>query len=95
MVLTRKQLYTGGAVAAGLLLAWIYTKGVRNAAQSAARAAVGLAEGTATGIVVGIGEGIGIPPTDYDQCTADLANGRTWDASFSCPAGTFLKSFFD
>lgn len=93
--MTQRQLMLGGAVAAGLVLAWVAIKGARGAAQSAARAAVGLAEGTATGIVVGIGEGVGIPPTDLNQCQADLAYGRTWDASFSCPAGTFLKSFFD
>ena len=45
------------------------------------------------GGVVGIGSGMGIPPTDAVKCQADIAAGRMWEASFSCPAGTFLKAW--
>lgn len=93
--LNQKNLIIGGAVAAGLLLAWIASKGVKGAAQSAARAAVGMVEGTTTGVVVGIGQAVGVPETNQTQCQKDLAAGRTWDASFSCPAGTFIHSFID
>lgn len=93
MVIDRNVIIAGG-LGAGLLLAWVMIKGTKGAAQSTARAVVGMAEGTATGVVVGIGEAVGVPETNQDKCAADLAAGRTWDASFSCPAGTFLKSIF-
>ncbi len=32
-----------------------------------------------------------IPDTDLDECRSALAEGRYIDASFSCPAGTFLR----
>ena len=48
-----------------------------------------------SGVVVGIGEAVGIPPTNQTECEKALAEGRTWDASFACPAGTFIKSFFN
>ncbi len=32
-----------------------------------------------------------IPDTDLDECHAALAEGRYIDASFACPAGTFLR----
>lgn len=47
---------------------------------------------TAEGAVIGIGEAVGIPQTDADQCAAYVAAGDWWNASFYCPAGTFLKS---
>lgn len=89
-----KRIMIASGLAAGVALAWIAARGVKGAAESTARAAVGIAEGTATGVVVGIGQAVGVPETDRDQCAADLAAGRTWDASFSCPAGTWLKSIF-
>lgn len=47
--------------------------------------------GAATGTVVGLGEVVGVPKTNMTQCQQDMAAGRTWDASFSCPAKDFLK----
>lgn len=89
------RLVYGGAIVAGLAVAWLVTRNLRDTAKNAAQGVVGIAEGTITGVVVGVGEAVGIPETNQDQCTADLAAGRTWDASFSCPAGTFLKSLFN
>lgn len=37
---------------------------------------------------------LGVPKTNADQCAADLASGSTLAASFSCPAGTWLRSLF-
>lgn len=71
--------------AAGLW--WITRKGV---AQSLATSAVQAAEGAAVGTVVGIGKAVGIPETSKTQCQKDLAAGKWWDASFSCPASTFI-----
>jgi hypothetical protein len=49
---------------------------------------------TASGVVLGIGDGIGIPRTDLTECERAKAEGRTWDASFACPAGNFAKYLF-
>jgi len=32
-----------------------------------------------------------IPDTDLDECRAAIRDGRLIDASFACPAGTFLR----
>lgn len=58
------------------------------------REIVGAAGDAAAGAVVGIGHVFGIPATNQDQCSADLAAGRTWDASFSCPASRFVGGVF-
>lgn len=47
-----------------------------------------------SGVVLGIGDAVGIPRTDMNECQRALAEGRKWDASFACPAGTFIGSFF-
>lgn len=58
------------------------------------RAAVNAAGGLAGGVVEGIGEQVGIPVTNQTECERAIAEGRTLDASFACPAGTFLSSLF-
>lgn len=59
-------------------------------AQSVATGAVGAVADAGAGVVVGLGEVVGIPATNQDQCSIDLANGDYWAASFSCPASRFL-----
>ena len=44
-----------------------------------------------TGAVIGIGEALGIPATDVEKCAQYIEAGDSWNASFYCPAGTFLK----
>lgn len=56
-----------------------------------AKGVIGLGEGA----VLGAGDILGVTRTEMTQCEADLAAGRKWDASFSCPASTFLKHVFD
>lgn len=46
-------------------------------------------------IAIGTGAVLGIPATNMTECEKAIAEGRTWDASFACPAGTFIKSIFD
>lgn len=69
--------------------------GAAGAAFDAAGAAVSDAARTvdqyAAAPVVAIGESVGIPQTNISACTAAIAEGRTFDASFACDAGTFLK----
>lgn len=53
--------------------------------------AVTAVDNTVANVVVGAGGIVGIPATDNDQCTLDLARGDMWAASFSCPASRFIK----
>jgi hypothetical protein len=79
----------GVAAAAGAAF-WLYSRGVAGIAS----AAVGAVADGAAGAVIGAGKVVGIPETEAGQCAADRAAGRTWDASFSCPAGDFLAHVF-
>jgi hypothetical protein len=82
-----------GAAALAIVAAGLYVakKGVAGAAAGAAGAVVDAATGAATGAVVGIGKAVGIPETNLSECERAKAEGRTWDASFACPAGDFLS----
>lgn len=77
-----------GLAGAGMLAYYVARKGVGGAAAAAGEIAVDAAKG----LVIGVGKGVGIPETNMDACTRAIHEGRTWDASFACPAGTFLKS---
>lgn len=87
----------GGAVLVGGLALYILAK--RQPGQSLAGAvgtgAVGAVADVATGVIKGVGGVFGVPDTNMDQCSQDLAAGRTWDASFSCPASRFVGSVFN
>lgn len=82
-------LIAGAAVAAAL--AWAAFSRAKDTGQAIGGAVVDMADGVVTGVVVGIGEKVGIPATNMTECQRAMAEGRTWDASFACPAGTFLK----
>lgn len=87
--LTPKERDTLLIIAAGALLFF-----VPKFTQVITKQAVKAAGGVLTGAVIGAGEVIGVPETSVDQCQADIAAGKTWDASFSCPATDFLKYIF-
>lgn len=78
-----------GGAALGLLLLGLYVakKGVAGAAAGAVTAAADVGAGA----VVGIGQVFGIPATSETECEKAKREGRTWDASFACPAGDFLS----
>lgn len=88
----------GLAVLAGAGALWWISRqvnmagGIAGAAESLAAGAIRAAEGVAVGTVKGIGSAVGIPDTNKTACQADVAAGRWWDASFSCPAGTFINT---
>ncbi|MQY50827.1 hypothetical protein [Rhodocyclus gracilis] len=83
--------------AMGLLALYLITRwqaasiNTGDIASGIGKGAIDAAAGAVTGTVIGIGEVVGIPQTNKTQCELDLAAGRLWDASFSCPAGTFLS----
>ena len=72
----------------------LLTRNARAVGGALGGAAVDFADGVIAETVQGAGEVIGIPRTDQSQCALDQAAGRWWDASFSCPAGDFLKGIF-
>lgn len=83
-------LIAGGTVAAALL--WASQKGNAQAiGQTVGTAAVDLVDGVISGTVTGVGGAVGIPQTNLTECQRAQAEGRTWDASFSCPAKDFLS----
>ncbi|WP_250479117.1 MULTISPECIES: hypothetical protein [unclassified Caballeronia] len=55
---------------------------------------VTLTGNVAGGVILGIGDAVGIPRTNMTECQRALAEGRTWDASFACPASTFIQSLW-
>ncbi len=93
MKLSTPYLIAGGAVAAALL--WASSKGAKETGAAIGTAAVDLTNGIITGAVVGAGQVVGVPPTNQTKCERAKAEGRTWDASFDCPAGDFLKYVFN
>lgn len=61
-----------------------------NVGALASTAAMDMANGVLQGAVETVGEAVGIPKTNMTKCEQDRAAGRTWDASFSCPAADFF-----
>lgn len=86
------ELYLIGGLAVAAALWAAKQGGAQGAGQALGTAAVNAANGVITGTVTGIGETVGIPKTNDDQCTRDLAAGDLWKASFSCPAPRYLQA---
>lgn len=84
-----------GGIGAAVALFAITRKGAAQATGEAlASTAVDTVVGAGTGVVLGAGDAVGIPRTNLSECERAKAEGRTWDASFACPAGSFLKYVF-
>jgi len=60
-----------------------------------AEALPGVIADTGAGLIIGTGDVLGIPRTNETECQRALAEGRMLDASFACPAGTFLGGAWD
>lgn len=88
--MTKSQTLTIGAGAAlGLAAIWWLSR--PGTAKAIGGAAIDMADGVIAGAVETVGEIVGIPVTNMTECEKAKAEGRTWDASFACPAGDFLK----
>jgi len=83
-----KELMILGAVVGVAFL--LLPKIAKAAAQTVATVPGAIIEGG----VKGVGSSFGIPDTEMSQCQKDVAAGRTWEASFSCPAADFIKYAF-
>lgn len=81
-----------GVAAAAVVAALLYVKinGAGSLGQDLGGAAVDVVNGAVTGAVKSTGELIGIPDTNMTECDKAKAEGRTWDASFACPAKDFI-----
>ena len=53
-------------------------------------AAVDMVDDVVSGVVIGAGDAIGVPRVNKTRCELAKEQGRTWDASFDCPALDFL-----
>lgn len=84
---------TLGLIAGGAVLAYLAWRKVDELGPREGGAAIGRAAADLpAGVVVGIGDSVGLPRTDRSACDVALAEGRLWDASFVCPAGTWLAA---
>lgn len=97
MTLPKTEYLIGGAVLIGIV--YLMTRGAAGAARdigsAAGGAVVGAVDGVLSGSIFGLGESFGIPVTNMTECERAKAEGRTWDASFACPAGSFIKYLWD
>lgn len=92
---TDTLMIVGGIGVAAVALVWLSRKGNAEAVgTTVGEAAVSTVVGASTGVVLGVGDAVGVPRTNMTECEKAIAEGRTWDASFACPAGTFLKSLW-
>ena len=82
--------YAGLALGAYLVYKLV-SQGVAGTSAAITRGVVGTVVDAGAGAVVGAGQAVGIPATDPDECLEALYAGRTWDASFACPATTFIR----
>jgi hypothetical protein len=94
MMNEQRFLIFGVAAAALVLLVLVKKNGIATVAADAGEAAgaavINLGGGVVAGASEAIGDAVGIPRTNMTECEKAKAEGRTWDASFACPAGDFL-----
>lgn len=92
MKLSPEMMMAGAAL---LAVAYFWMRGAKQAGQDIGEgisgAVVGTVDGVLSGTVKGVGEMVGVPKTNMTECERAKAEGRTWDASFACPAGDFIK----
>lgn len=69
-------------------------KGAKATGEAIGGAVVDMADGALSGVVLGVGDLVGVPRTDETECERAKREGRTWDASFACPAGNFISYVF-
>ncbi len=75
----------------GLLIVGAVAANAKEVGATVGTAAVDLVDGVVTGTVTSAAATVGIPKTNQTECEKAKAEGRTWDASFACPAKDFLQ----
>jgi hypothetical protein len=78
----------------GLLGLVVYRSsgGAAGLARAATSQAINVASEVGAEGVLSIGDAIGLSRTDRDECARLLEARQWWDASFKCPAGTWLSA---
>lgn len=82
-----RAIVLGGGLLLIAAIAYVAVRGPREAVAGIAAGAVD----AAGGVVLGVGDAFGVPRTEPDKCAAAKAAGDTWEASFACPAGDFIR----
>jgi len=95
MMNEQRFLILGVATAALVLLVLVKKNGIAavaaDAGEAAGAAVINLGGGVVAGAAEAIGDVVGIPRTNETECQKAMREGRYWDASFACPAGTFIS----
>lgn len=91
MKLSIPMIALGGVL---LAVAFVASRGARETGALLVSGTVDMVDGVIGEAGSVLGAVVGVPRTQLDQCAADRAAGRTWDASFSCPAKDFLSYLF-
>lgn len=94
MLASRQTLIIAGLLVGGALL-WASKRGPGGVGQQIGASAVDLADGVLSGVVTTTGGIFGVPETDASQAAIDRANGDIWAASFSMPAGEWIRWVFN
>lgn len=96
MKLTPEVMMAGAVL---LAVAYFWMRGAKQAGQDIGEgisgAVVGTVDGVLSGAVKGVGGMVGVPQTNKTACQKAIEEGRTWDASFDCPAADFLKYWWN
>jgi hypothetical protein len=90
MLATNRYVLVGAGVALLAVLLLVKKNGIAGVAAGVGEAAADAVGGAVSGAAQGVGDWFGIPRTDETECEKAIREGRYWDASFSCPAGTFI-----
>lgn len=85
----------GALATVGIAIAYYVAKNAKAAGTAIGGAAVDFTDGVVSGAVNGVGSMVGVPMTNLTECQRAKIEGRTWDASFACPASDFLKYVFN
>lgn len=95
MLATNRYVLVGAGVALLAVLLLVKKNGIAGVAVGVGEAAADAVGGVVSGAAQGVGDWFGIPRTDETACEKAIREGRYWDASFDCPAGTFIGAAAD
>lgn len=91
MKIENELVLIGGGIVCLLLFGWYASANAQALGEKAAE----VAGNAAAGVAIGVGDWFNLPHTNETECEKAIREGRTWDASFACPAGTWLNSLWN
>lgn len=90
LLLPNRYMLVGVAAAMAVVLLYVKKNGIAGAGVAVGEAAADAVGGVVSGAAQGVGDWFGFPRTNETECEKAMREGRYWDASFACPAGTFI-----